>query len=437
MKTIPLIILSVLIILQFLSCSENERRIGLSGQTSTVILAIGNAAEHTAQNEPLNILDRILHLFESNAIAQTAPAAFSSVKVRVTGPDIGLIEKDFNPYGTISLTVPSGSLRQFEVIAYVAPGDLSAASSFRGTAVANLPAGETVTVPVPMGLYETKIVVPDSGNNRLVILDTMSSWRAQLTTLTADGQDSISLTGPRDVDFDSRGRIYIAYEFAIVRCDNIAGENYRFIYNVSSPVAVAVDRANNIVYLATGTALYRTTLDGTALPALSAAGINNISGMDVAADGTLIITGFNISYFNAVFRYDPEANGGSGAIVNELIYQDSDILLTSVTDVQVKPSGIYVLQPQDAGDNRILRLAVNPDSTLRVAAHGTDPLFGTLSNAGHFTSINNSGFFILEKPYSPVNSRLIYIRDISGFGWSEITGSGSDLFNFFDYGGGG
>ncbi|HNW30662.1 MAG TPA: hypothetical protein PKN50_19455, partial [Spirochaetota bacterium] len=243
MKTIPLIILSVLIILQFLSCSENERRIGLSGQTSTVILAIGNAAEHTAQNEPLNILDRILHLFESNAIAQTAPAAFSSVKVRVTGPDIGLIEKDFNPYGTISLTVPSGSLRQFEVIAYVAPGDLSAASSFRGTAVANLPAGETVTVPVPMGLYETKIVVPDSGNNRLVILDTMSSWRAQLTTLTADGQDSISLTGPRDVDFDSRGRIYIAYEFAIVRCDNIAGENYRFIYNVSSPVAVAVDRA--------------------------------------------------------------------------------------------------------------------------------------------------------------------------------------------------
>ncbi|HRS79640.1 MAG TPA: hypothetical protein P5115_21040, partial [Spirochaetota bacterium] len=221
------------------------------------------------------------------------------------------------------------------------------------------------------------------------------------------------------------------------RCDNIAGENYRFIYNVTSPVAVAVDRANNIVYLATSTALYRTTLDGTALPALSAAGINSITGMDIAADGTLVITGSDISYFNAVFRYDPGANGGSGAIVNELLYQDSDILLTSVTDVQVKPSGIYVLQPQDANDNRILRLAVNPDGTMRVAAHGTDPLFGTLNNAGHFTSINNSGFFVLEKPYSPIDSRLIHILDISGIGWTENLGSGSDLFNFFDYGGGG
>jgi hypothetical protein len=121
------------------------------------------------------IWNKIRKFFVPDAIAQTAPATFSNILVRVTGPDFGIMEQNFGPLGTISLDVPAGNLRQFEVIANVSPIDPGAARSFRGTALANLPEGETVSIPVVMTLFEARLVVPDEfQNHRIVKINSLS-----------------------------------------------------------------------------------------------------------------------------------------------------------------------------------------------------------------------------------------------------------------------
>ena len=86
------ITLSSLIILAVLclSCSDSERRMGLLGQTSTVIINLGLPDDLVMANP--SMIDRIRRFFTKDAIAQTAPAAFSTVKVRITATDIGVIK---------------------------------------------------------------------------------------------------------------------------------------------------------------------------------------------------------------------------------------------------------------------------------------------------------------------------------------------------------
>ncbi len=142
---IPIVLIGLIITF---SCSDTEHRIPIG--SARVVINMGLPPE--TPDAELGLIERIRRLFVPDAIAQSAPAAFSSILVRVTGADIGAIEESFGPYSTISMNVPAGALRVFEVTAIVAPGDPSAAASFKGTASANCPAGQTVNVPVVMGL---------------------------------------------------------------------------------------------------------------------------------------------------------------------------------------------------------------------------------------------------------------------------------------------
>ena len=157
-----------------LSCSDSESRLSPLLRHTTVVINLGMPPENPSAYDNI-ILNRIRRFFVPDAIAQTAPATFSNILVRVSGPDIGIIEQNFGPIGTISLDVPAGSLRQFKVIATVSHLDPSGALSFRGTAVANLPEGETVSIPVVMTLFEARLVVPDEfQNHRIVKINSLS-----------------------------------------------------------------------------------------------------------------------------------------------------------------------------------------------------------------------------------------------------------------------
>src|SRR5271157_3286815 len=175
MKRIKMMIYLAALIINFsmLSCSDSESKLSPLFKQTLVVLNLGMPPENPSAYDN-TIWNKIRNFFVRDALAQTAPATFSNILVRVSGPDIGIIEQEFGPLGTISFSVPAGSLRQFEVIAYVSPLDPSAALSFRGTAIANLPEGETVSVPVLMTLNETKIVVPDFQNSRIATIDNMS-----------------------------------------------------------------------------------------------------------------------------------------------------------------------------------------------------------------------------------------------------------------------
>ena len=312
------IILCGLIIMTALvfSCSDTEPHLG---KTSTVIIDLGLPDDIASTDT--SVMDRILRFLSPRpALAQKAPAAFRSVTVRINGEDIGQIERDFAPLESITLKVPSGAQRRFEVTAHVDPADPSAAMSFRGIATRNLPADETINIPVVMRVNETKIVIPDPGpvsqqNNRIIQINNMSGAGRIVKIGTDIGFGGIFR--PWAIDFDARGRIYIANNNGtgsndvVISIQNMNSTTcITFGDGLSSGInSIAIDRINNYVYYATEGPpnLKRCGLDGNNDTTLSTTGISSISGLDVGMDGMLYISGINSVAQNTVFRYDPTA----------------------------------------------------------------------------------------------------------------------------------
>jgi len=348
-----LIISSVFIV----SCSDSERILGVTKQTSTVVINLNLPDKHAMVKR--TVLDRIFRLFMRDAVAQTAPpAAISSITVRVTGQDISPLEYKFNATDSIAFNVPAGNLRQFEVIAHVDPADPSAILSLRGFSVANLPAGQTVYVPVVMILNETKLVIPDMGNNRLVVKGSIndSTW-TPITTLPG-------FTGtfrPYDVDFDSVGRMYIANygDTGIIRIDNTNGDNLiqstaSLFGNIPYIQTITVDRNNNRLYFATNSQIYRSDLDGLNFePITLTTTFSNLRGIDVDTKGFVYMTGTTTSPEHIVIRYDPLNPFETVSFRNST--------LSTPWDVLIRNKSIYVANSAgfDPDGNQILELEID------------------------------------------------------------------------------
>ncbi len=422
------------------SCSDSESRMNSVLNQATVVINLAMPEEHTSVS--FSITERIFHFFIRDAVAQTAPAAFSSIQVRVTGSDLTPIEKNFNPGAAISFSVPAGTVRTFEVTAVVAPGDPSAAASFRGTSVANLPAGATVNVPVAMRLNDTKIIVPDYYNNRLLVFDSVSGSYSSKQGTDFIGDYNII---PYDIDFDARGRMFISDHynfqgFCIIRANSfsLSDPNIPLRVNVGvSPNAIAVDRVNNIVYYTDNTNLYRRTLDLTPLASMSNDIIGYIHGLDVAPDGILYIAGENTTYVPGIFKYNVNT-GMVESFIDMTTIAPLDVTINTPYDIQVKYPYLYVLTPQaSSSDYNILKLKIGLNEEITLVGNGpsvsiTD-LYGALYNVGHFTSLFSNGLLMMGK----YPNKLFFMNDESGAGWQENTGNINDPFNFFDYGGGG
>jgi len=420
-------------------CSDSEHRTGMLGQTSTVIINLG-LPDDLAMVNP-SIIDRIRRFFTKDAIAQTAPAAFSSVKVRVTATDIGIIEKEFNPYGTISLSVPAGNLRQFEVIAYVAPGDPSAAISFRGTSIADVEAGKTVTVPVAMTLNETKIVVADWFFDQIVQIDSFLNgditWKVNNLGLS-------TFFNPYEIDFDSRGRIYIARSTTpnpLVRIDNINSSTYDIISTSEFGIkAIAIDRKNNLIYyVQTNNEFYRCTTNGDAVTGpLSRTGVATIQTFyGIAYDdieNVLFISGLNVSAQSAIFKYSINSN--------TIISSNNSSVFNLPSHVLVKHPYLYVANTNGTDGNRVIQLTKN---LAIVKGYGNFASTAGVENTARgmfygptrFVAILNRRITLVDEDDDNFGRRdkLITMDDIDGNGWdtygrySAVAGTG--YFQFY------
>jgi hypothetical protein len=429
--TVLPVLLSLLIVI---SCSDSESRMP-NTSTATVVINMNLQPENNAAADD-TLGAAIRRIFVQDAVAQTAPATFSQVKVRVTGPDFGAIEKVFSPNDFISLDVPAGSLRGIEVTAYVFPGDPSAAVSFRGTAYANLPAGEIVSVPVVMRLNEAKIVVPDW--SRIVMKDAMHSGWYELTTYTQ----------PMDIDFDSRGRIYISdgSDENLWRVDNINGDNPVQINGSSSMYfnAVAVDRVRDRVFYSDGYSLYQNTLSGGDATELTknltfgTSTVSSINGMDVAPDGKLYIAGQVDWSSDVIVKFNPDADSGNGVIEStSLSSPEISSILQSPEDVQVQWPYIYVTNSLDG--YLILKLQVVSNSFILANQYGTSATSGADTTAGHFygpfkfVGRSQDGLIVMDHMISSGSySRIVFFNNDFG-GWDTLggaAGSGVDQFDF-------
>ncbi len=449
------------------SCSDSEPHMN---QTSKVIINMGLPDDTVSADT--SVMDRILRFLSPRPVlAQTAPASFGSINVRITGEDIGIIEKEFSPNESISLNVPAGNQRQLQVTAYVAAGDPSAALSFRGTAIADLPGGETVNVPVKMGLNETKIVAPDNvltttfpyqTTKRIVVMnDINGTGFASLTQteVTALGL-SPGLFIPYDISFDARGRMYIANysTIGIIRIDDINGKNFlqgssttpiRFGITgaIASVVTVAVDRNNNWVYFATSSALYRSTLDGLFTQQLtmpsSFTSFNSIRGIDVDDAGMLYIIGSPISAAPVnLIKYDP--NNGQQIQIGTG-YLTTSSITPSIIDVMVRGQYIYVANINGTANRQFLQLTFSNDAFTLIDGKGTRNTSGTPAGtffgASRFIAIRSDGFFLIDSNQggSGVDyDRVLFFNDLAFNGWKTFgsfntTGNGDapNAFRFY------
>jgi len=411
---------------------------GLLGQTSTVIINLGLQSDHAADT---SIIDKVRRFFVRDAIAQTAPAAFSSIKVRVTATDIGVIEKEFNPYGTISLNVPAGNLRQFEVIAYVTPVESIAAISFRGTSIANLPAGETVTIPIVMILDETKLVIPDYAGQKIVIMDGLNG-SALISKTATDIFDTGGVLRPYDIDFDSRGRIYFANYYApdagVFRMENINskisdGTCTQIVDSSTEIRSIAIDRIRNILYYVNYSGdLYKLNLSGGSPTILFTSSVNQVavsvcvdeaSGMAYLAYmlGTLTRNPF-------ISKYNP-LNETPG-LVPPAFPLNPYVGTTPAYDLIVKKGYLYI---SHYGVRQILQLPLSFSAstipqTLSGKPGGSYPFYGPHM----FIAVaNRKLYFIDELEDSGLNTdeAIVSISGIDGSGWGLYPNS----TGFFSY----
>jgi hypothetical protein len=444
MKKHFIVIFTILLVSSLLSCSDSERRLPYVARYATVKIKM-TLPDETASSQ-VSFIDRILRIIIRDAIAQTAPAAFSGYTVRVTASGMSDIDQTFSSTGALTLSVPAGTSRRFEVTALVDPSDPSAARSFRGITTLDL-VSETVTVPVIMNLYETKIVIPDPGvslfpNRRIVQIDdlTGAGW-------TARTGSSIGFTGtfmPWDIDFDSAGRIYIATNFSgtggarVIRMKSINDSTFTLIVDngTTGIVALAIDRIKHFLYYASSAALTQCSTDGTGCTSLPLNGasfvenIQTITGLDVDSAGILYISGTNTSASSRIFQYD-------SLLTKTVTRVCSSSYLSSPADIKVKYPYIYVANPGGANNYKILQL----DSTLNfVAGYGVQ---ATVTNTNpsyfygpyRFLAIRNDSLIIIDD-YNIGNTnydKLVSINDILGTGWTTYgsSGSGTGQFSFF------
>lgn len=398
-----------------LNCSSGD----YSEVTITIDLGLGS--ENAVNMQKSSIFDRIMRFFEKDAAAGTAPSNISSMTLNVTGSGMDAIKQTYT--GTlpskITLDVPAGNSRQFEILAY------TPSATLRGAATRDLAGGTVVNITLNMGLYETKIVIPDYYNNRIVQIDNISG----------SGWIEKNVSYPYDIDFDSSGRIFIAHNNEILRMDDI-NDTFEILYNEDfSYTSIAIDKNKDIMYYSPTSSLFKNNLNGTDQEEL---GINtnantsyqimDIRGMDVDQNGKLYIAGASNTEADTIFRYNPD-NESVETINNNPAY------LYNPWDIIVKGDYVYVANyDSDGSNNKITRfnLDLSNPIVLNKKPDASDQFYGPW----RFVAILNKKIFIADDGHdSPNIDRIIAFDDINGTNWTTYgsSGDGDYQFNFYNY----
>jgi len=424
------IVLSLLAGASLFSCADSESRSSLVGD-ATVIINLGLPPDN--ETASISIIDRVLRFFSSEAVAAPAPAVFSTISIRVTGDGIGSIAKDFPPTSIISMTVPGGCLRTFDVTALV--GDTSAVIKFHGSSSANVPSGGTVSIPVLMSIQETNLVIPDYYNQRLVMMSAVNG----LNTLTRNAAQIFGgarTLNPWDVDIDARGRIYFSNPSAtasggIYRMDNMdstwaAGTCEQMVTVASGVYYIAIDRKRNFLYYideAGNNTLMRYNL-ATDSPQTLYSGILSLQPLRVCVDedtGYLYVGYFSsgTTSFYAIRRFDPDTTSwlGSASVRTPLPF-----------DMTVHEGYLY---ESYIGATRINQVSLEFLTTINFLTGAPAPLSDPFIGPTLFIALTNRKLFVLDdSAFFDPDDRVVSIDDIDGSGWETTETPGTFRFYY-------
>ncbi len=374
-------------------------------------------------------------VFTVTVTFENVPASAQTIALTISGSNMEEISKNLPAAATAVVTVPSGSSRTFTA------QSSTASVTSKGETQTDLLTVDDKTVSVTFELYETKIIIPDALNNRIVQIDDMTGAGWTVLDYTDFGLAAGEFL-PYDIDFDSKGRIYIANDYGngagtkqILRINDITD---------TSPVAViegltvgatsiAVDRKNDFIYYGTEqkypdySKIFRCQYDGTNNSQFTTKETYGFPGIDIGENGTVYVMA-NDSDFAGFYKYDMSGNllkGGNYSYLN------------FAWDVVVKPPYVYVL---NTNNYEILQLDINDISQNPLKKYGTqdDGTFpdnpGEFYGPKRFVAILNKKLTLTDEVDYATKDRLVSLDDtLDGSGWEPYgaNGSGTGQFSFF------
>ncbi|MDY6970298.1 MAG: hypothetical protein SVR08_16820, partial [Spirochaetota bacterium] len=390
--------------------------------------------------------------------------------------------------GEISVEVTPGNDRNFSVIALVADDDTGLVRSYKGETIADLGAGEEVSLSILMRIYETAIIIPDYGNNRLVKINdiTGSGWEEYEGPTGWDANFQ-----PFDVDLDSEGKIYIANNNStatysrIIKIDDISGSNLTQFEDKGAGIsAVGVDRSNNYIYYATvadltadpmiSSGLYRAATDGVEDTAFNDSintlfqqdifeqyfegnddfetdpdvyeGAFNICGIDIDESGNMYLA--VVCYNNdqaevttLIIGYNPSLEG-QGFVGAYLDISDTGTLfpLLGITDILIKLPHIYIANSGGTAGYDIVRVNTSENALFEISGNLGDNVSESREFYGPWRFVGEFNEKILILDHDGASNNKIISLDVSDdnssivvSGWQTYgtTGSGEGQFQFY------
>ncbi len=380
------------------------------------------------------------------------PNDIVSYTLTVSGPDISSLEASFPGTSTsIGMFVPKGSDRLIEIVAFKNPQSSSAVLSWKGSTTVNLQASSEV-INLPMQIDETKLVIPDADDNnnqsRIIQIENMTGTGWTERSYADFGFTNLWEFQPADIDFDNRGRIYIANNYTstgvptLIRIDSLAeSASYETIVSDSETNglwSIAVDRTNNYIYYTTGSSpIYRKSLgpplgvqESFNIQADASIGNFNTRGIAVDQEGVLYIAN---NMEDTLIKYDVSYTGADrvkGSYSTNLNYP---------WDVLINNEKVFVANSNGADDYKFVVL----DKNLNLIDHFGDypadtgnPADNEIYGPERFVAITNRKITVIDEGSDgpTAKDRLVGLNP-DGSGWQSYgsTGSGVGQFYFFSY----
>jgi len=370
-------------------------------------------------------------IFAVNVTFENVPASAQSIALKVTGSNMEETNNTLTASTTAVVTVPSGSARGFSA------ESSTASVTFKGETETDVLTADNKDITITLSLYETKLIIPDAKNNRIVQIDDMTGAGWKVLTWSDLGFSNAYEFEPYDIDFDSGGRIYIANyahtgaNKGVFRIDDIDDTGYDLIVGEKDVAAMSIDRTNGYIYYSEGwNPVNRKTLEplgseeSFTIPSIGNFATN---GMSADQNGAVFIA--NVTDKN-IIKYDPSKPEGS-RVIETYSYTG----LSSPWGVLVKGNYLYVADTYVSETNNSPIVRFNIDSPAQYTRYGS---FGATGSPGIFygphvfAAILNKKLYITDDDGFD-SSKLVAIDDITGSGWETYgsAGTGEGQFMFF------
>lgn len=226
--------------------------IGAAAAATLLLAACGNMVSGPGSEEARGAITPTV------TSSVVSAADIDNFSVTISGSDIESSTQSFSGgSSSLELQVSPGE-RTFSVAGTITDAE-SFVTEVTGEATAQVTAGETTRVTVNLDeITDSRILFADGANQRVVMMDDMEG----------NGWQEFSSSDPSfgevyDVDYDGRGRIYVAAQFGLFRMDNMQGEglvqlNQELVIQEllasSSAWSVAVDKdSSSVSFLVGGT----------------------------------------------------------------------------------------------------------------------------------------------------------------------------------------